>query len=79
MLSYGTCTDTGRIADLIAAVSGALSGMSVPDLPLVADTPEYLEQKAAIDAIFALAFGLYTSINPVPKVIGGPGLGKLLT
>jgi hypothetical protein len=29
--------------------------------------------------IFALAFGLYTSVNPVPNVTGGPDLVKLLT
>ena len=29
--------------------------------------------------IFALAFGLYTYVNPVPTVTGGPDLVKLLT
>ena len=38
-----------------------------------------MEQKATIDAIFALAFGLYTYVNPVPTVTGGPDLVKLLT
>jgi carbon-monoxide dehydrogenase catalytic subunit len=79
VLSYGTCTDTGRIADLIGAVSAALGGVPVPDLPLVAVAPEYMEQKATIDAIFALAFGLYTYVNPVPTVTGAPNLVKLLT
>ena len=78
-LSFGTCTDTGRIADLIGAVSGALGGVPIPDLPLAAAAPEYMEQKATIDAIFALAFGLYTYVNPVPTVTGGPDLVKLLT
>ena len=79
VLSYGTCTDTGRIADLLAAISGALGGVPVPDLPVVAAAPEYMEQKATIDAIFALAFGLYTYVNPVPTVTGAPNLVKLLT
>ncbi|HDR91403.1 MAG TPA: anaerobic carbon-monoxide dehydrogenase catalytic subunit, partial [candidate division Zixibacteria bacterium] len=79
VLSYGTCTDTGRIADLIHAVSEALGGVPVPDLPMAAAAPEYMEQKATIDAIFALAFGLYTYVNPVPPVTGGPNLVKLLT
>jgi len=38
-----------------------------------------MEQKATIDAIFALAFGLYTYVNPVPTVTGAPNLVKLLT
>jgi len=79
VLSYGTCTDTGRIADLLAAVSGALGGVPIPDLPVVAAAPEYMEQKATIDAVFALALGLYTYVNPVPTVTGGPDLVKLLT
>jgi len=79
VLSYGTCTDTGRIADLLAAISGALGGVPVTDLPVVAAAPEYMEQKATIDAVFALAFGLYTYVNPVPTVTKAPNLVKLLT
>ena len=79
VLSYGTCTDTGRIADLLAALSYSLGGISVSDLPVAAVAPEYMEQKATIDAVFALAFGLYTYVNPVPTVTGGSNLVKLLT
>ena len=78
VLSYGTCTDTGRLADLLATVSNAL-GVPIPDLPVVAVAPEYMEQKATIDAVFALALGLYTYVNPVPTVTGAPNLVKLLT
>ena len=79
ILSYGTCTDTGRIADMLAAVSSALGGVPIPDLPVVAAAPEYMEQKATIDAVFALALGLYTYVNPIPTVTGGPNLVALLT
>lgn len=79
VLSYGTCTDTGRLADLLAAVSNALGGVPIPDLPVAAVAPEYMEQKATIDAVFALALGLFTYVNPVPTVTGGPTLVKLLT
>jgi carbon-monoxide dehydrogenase catalytic subunit len=79
VLSYGTCTDTGRLADLLGAISGALGGVPLPDLPVAAAAPEYMEQKATIDAIFALALGLYTYVNPVPTVTGAPNLVKLLT
>ncbi len=79
VLSYGTCTDTGRVADLIATISTALGGVPIPDLPVVAAAPEYMEHKATIDAVFALAFGLYTYVNPIPTVTGGPDLVKLLT
>ncbi len=79
VLSFGTCTDTGRVADLLAAISHALGDVPIPDLPVAAAAPEYMEQKATIDAIFALALGLYTYVNPVPTVTGGPNLVKLLT
>jgi carbon-monoxide dehydrogenase catalytic subunit len=79
VLSFGTCTDTGRLADLLGAVSRALGNVALPDLPVAAVAPEYMEQKATIDAVFALALGLYTYVNPVPTVTGGPHLVKLLT
>ncbi|MDH5481848.1 MAG: anaerobic carbon-monoxide dehydrogenase catalytic subunit [Candidatus Bathyarchaeota archaeon] len=78
VLSYGTCTDTGRLADLLKAISDAL-GVPIPDLPVAAVAPEYMEQKATIDAVFALALGLYTYVNPVPTVTGAPNLLRLLT
>ncbi len=78
VLSYGTCTDTGRIADLLAAVSHALGAIPIPDIPVVAAAPEYMEQKATVDALFALALGLFVYVNPVPTVSGAPGLVKLL-
>lgn len=79
VLSYGTCTDTGRIADLLGMVSKALGDVPLPDLPVAVAAPEYMEQKATIDAIFALALGLYTYVNPVPTVTGAPDLVALLT
>jgi carbon-monoxide dehydrogenase catalytic subunit len=79
VLSFGTCTDTGRLADLLGAISKALGDVPVPDLPVAAAAPEYMEQKATIDAVFALAMGLYTYVNPVPTVTGAPDLVKLLT
>ena len=79
ILSYGTCTDTGRIADMLATVSSALGEVPIPVLPVVVAAPEYMEQKATIDAVFALALGLYTYVNPIPTVTGGPNLVTLLT
>ena len=78
VLSYGTCTDTGRLADLLKTLSETLN-VPISDLPVAAAAPEYMEQKATIDAVFALALGLYTYVNPVPTVTGAPNLVKLLT
>jgi carbon-monoxide dehydrogenase catalytic subunit len=78
VLSFGTCTDTGRIMLLVGAIADAL-GVDVPALPVVATAPEYMEQKATIDAMAALAFGLYVHVSPVPFVTGAPNLVKLVT
>ncbi|MEO5359347.1 MAG: anaerobic carbon-monoxide dehydrogenase catalytic subunit [Nitrospirota bacterium] len=77
-LSFGTCTDTGRLANLVTAVAGAL-GVDVSQLPVAVTAPEFMEQKATIDALFAVAFGLYTHVSPVPAVTGAPDVVKLLT
>jgi carbon-monoxide dehydrogenase catalytic subunit len=78
VLSFGTCTDTGRAALLVTAIADAL-GVDTPQLPVAVTAPEYMEQKATIDAVFAIAFGLYTHVSPIPPVTGAEGLVKLLT
>jgi len=78
VLSFGTCTDTGRLAMLVTAVANALD-VDVCDLPVAVTAPEYMEQKATIDAVFAVAFGLYTHVSPTPPLTGGKKLMKLLT
>jgi len=78
VLSFGTCTDTGRLTLLANAIADAL-GVDPSQLPLVVTAPEYMEQKATIDAIFALANGWYTHVAPLPNVGGAPNLIKLLT
>lgn len=78
VLNFGTCTDTGRIVMAVTAISDAL-GADPSDLPVAVTAPEYLEQKAVIDALFSLAFGLFTHISPTPPVTGGTEVVKILT
>ncbi len=78
VLSFGTCTDCGRLALLVGAVADAL-GVDTDKLPIVVTAPEYMEQKATIDALSALALGLYTHVSPAPFISGSPTLVKLLT
>ncbi len=77
-LSFGTCTDVGRMALLVGAIAETL-GVDIPDLPAAVTAPEWHEQKATIDAIFAVAFGLYTHVSPLPPITGGGNLVRLLT
>jgi len=78
VLSFGTCTDTGRISMLVTALADHLD-VDVPQLPIAVTAPEWMEQKATIDGVFAVAFGAYTHLSPTPFVTGAPNLVKLLT
>lgn len=78
VLSFGTCTDTGRISMLVSALADYLD-VDVPQLPIAVTAPEWMEQKATIDGVFAVAYGAYTHLSPTPFVTGGTQLVKLLT
>ena len=78
VLSFGTCTDTGRISMLVTALADYMD-LDIPDLPIAVTAPEWMEQKATIDGIFAVAYGAYTHLSPTPFVTGAPKLVKLLT
>lgn len=78
VLSFGTCTDTGRISMLVTALADHLNA-DISDLPIAVTAPEWMEQKATIDGIFAVAYGAYTHLSPTPFITGAPNLVKLLT
>lgn len=78
VLSFGTCTDTGRMSMLVTALADHLK-VDVSDLPIAVTAPEWMEQKATIDALFAIAYGAYTHLSPTPFITGAPKLVKLLT
>jgi len=77
VLSFGTCTDTGRISMLVTALADHLN-VDIPQLPIAVTAPEWMEQKATIDGIFAVAYGAYTHLSPTPFITGAPQLVKLL-
>jgi carbon-monoxide dehydrogenase catalytic subunit len=78
VLSFGTCTDTGRISMLVTALADHLD-VDISDLPIAVTAPEWMEQKATIDGLFAIAYGAYTHLSPTPFITGAPNLVKLLT
>lgn len=78
VLAFGTCTDTGRISMLVTALADHLD-VDIPDLPIAVTAPEWMEQKATIDGVFAVAYGAYTHLSPTPFITGAPRLVKLLT
>ncbi|HHX73771.1 MAG TPA: anaerobic carbon-monoxide dehydrogenase catalytic subunit, partial [Firmicutes bacterium] len=78
VLNFGSCVDIGRIGVAVTAIANAL-GVDPSELPVAASAPEYLEQKAVADGIFAVSFGLLTHIGPVPPVTGSPLVTQILT
>lgn len=78
VLSFGTCTDTGRISMLVTALADYLD-VDIPQLPIAVTAPEWMEQKATIDGIFAVAYGAYTHLSPTPFITWAPNLVQLLT
>ncbi len=77
-LSFGSCVDIGRIGVAVTALAAAF-GVDPSELPVVASAPEYLEQKAVIDGVFAVAFGLTTHLGPMPPVLGSELVTRILT
>lgn len=78
VLSFGTCTDTGRISMLVTALADHMD-LDISDLPIAVTAPEWMEQKATIDGLFAVAYGAYTHLSPTPFITGAPNLVKLVT
>lgn len=63
---------------LVIALADHLD-VDIPALPIAVTAPEWMEQKAIIDGVFAVAYGAYTHLSPTPFVTGAPELVKLLT
>ncbi|MEW6724505.1 MAG: anaerobic carbon-monoxide dehydrogenase catalytic subunit [Bacillota bacterium] len=77
-LNFGSCVDIGRIGVVVTLIANAL-GVDPSQLPVAASAPEYMEQKAVADGLFAVAFGLLTHLAPAPPVTGGPLVLDVLT
>ncbi len=78
VLSFGTCTDTVRLINLVTTVGETLD-VDPSKLPVAVTAPEYMEQKATIAAVAAIGYGLYTHVSPTPPVTGSENAVKLLT
>ena len=77
-LSYGSCTDIGKIIETVAAIAKTLN-VDIPMLPVVASAPEYMEQKAVADAFTAVAMGVTLHLSPAPPVLGSKLVTEVLT
>ena len=78
IVSYGSCTDVGKILDTVAALCWTI-GCDSSQLPVAAAVPEYMEQKAVADIFTALSYGLLTYVSPEPMISGSAKVVKYLT
>jgi len=78
IVSYGSCTDVGKILDTVAALAWTI-GCDTSELPVAAAVPEYMEQKAIADIFTTLSFGLLTHVSPEPMIRGSELVTKYLT
>lgn len=78
IVSYGSCTDVGKILDTVSALAWTI-GCDTSQLPVAAAVPEYMEQKAIADIFTGLACGLLTYVSPEPRISGSPLVTTYLT
>ncbi len=78
VLNFGSCVDIGRIGVLVTELANAL-GVDPSQLPVAVSAPEYLEQKAVADGIFAVSFGLLTHLATIPPITGSELVTNILT
>lgn len=78
VLHFGSCVDNSRIGVLLKALSEKL-GVPIMDLPVAASAPEATTEKALSIGTWAVALGITTHVNPVPRILGSKTITKLLT
>jgi carbon-monoxide dehydrogenase catalytic subunit len=78
VLHMGSCVDNARIGTLVNALS-EYTDIPIPKLPIAASAPEAMTEKAVAIAMWALALGISTHINPAPPVSGAAKVTKMLT
>ncbi len=78
VLHFGSCVDNSRINQLLKALAEKL-GVAIKDLPVAASAPEYNTEKALSIGTWAVALGVTTHVNPLPRVAGSQLVTELLT
>ena len=80
VLHVGSCVDNSRILTACAGLvaEGGL-GDSFDKLPVAGAAPEWMSEKAISIAMYVVASGIFTVVNPPLAVKGSPEVEKLLT
>lgn len=78
VLNFGPCLAIARLEMVAVELAKALD-VDLPQLPLVASAPQWLEEQALADGCFALSLGLTLHLGKAPNVLGSPVVVKVLT
>lgn len=71
VLNFGPCLAIGRM-ELVAGEIAEELGIDIPQLPIVISAPQWLEEQALADGVFALALGFTVHLGLPPFVTGSP-------
>lgn len=78
VLNFGPCLAIGRM-ELVAGDIARELGVDLPQLPLVISAPQWLEEQALADGVFALSLGLPLHLGLAPFVTGSETAVHVLT
>lgn len=78
VLNFGPCLAIGRI-EMVAGKMAQLLQVDLPDLPVVISAPQWLEEQALADGVFALSLGFPLHLGLTPFVTGSDTVVDLLT
>lgn len=78
VLHFGSCVDNSRINQLLKALAEKLN-VAIKDLPVAASAPELTTEKAISIGTWAVALGVTTHVNPLPRIMGSELVTQLLT
>lgn len=78
VLNFGPCLAIGRIELLAGQLAKAL-GVDLCQLPIVVSAPQWLEEQALADGMFALALGFPLHLGLAPFVTGSEAAVELMT
>lgn len=78
VLNFGPCLAIGRI-EMVAGKIAKTLNVDLPDLPVVVSAPQWLEEQALADGVFALALGFPLHLGLTPFVTGSENVVDILT
>lgn len=77
VLNFGPCLAIGRM-ELVAGEIAKELGIDLPQLPVVISAPQWLEEQALADGVFALSLGFTLHLGLPPFVTGSPVIHDVL-